>query len=69
MRGLTKTFAMLGLAAGLAIVPAMGSQGAGALGERHVHADSHLLPASATSVPLELASRIAEQRVIGLTHS
>lgn len=66
MRGLTKTFAMLALAGGLAIVPALGSQGAGALGARHVHVDSHMLSPAAAMTSLEAADRIAEQRVLGL---
>jgi len=68
MRGLTKTFAMLGLAGGLAIVPAIGSQGAGALGERYVHVDSHLLAAEAAVASLEAADRVAEAQVLGLAN-
>lgn len=67
MRGLTKTFAMLGLAGGLAIVPAIGSQGAGALGERHAHVDSHLLSAPGAIASLEIADRAVEAHVLNLT--
>ena len=69
MRGLTKTFAMLVLAGGLAMVPALGSQGAGALGERHVHADAHLVRSTDSLGPLDAADRLAESRVVGLTRS
>jgi hypothetical protein len=69
MRGLTKTFAMLVLAGGMAMVPAIGSQGAGALGERHLHADAHLLRSNESPTPLHAADRLAESRVVGLTRS
>ena len=59
---------MLGLAGGLAIVPAIGSQGAGALGARHVHVDSHMLSSPAMMTSLEAADHIAEQQVLELTH-
>lgn len=58
---------MVGLAGGLAIVPAIGSQGAGALGERYVHVDSHLLPPSGAVTSLESADRVVEAHVLGLT--
>ena len=57
---------MLGLAGGLAIVPAIGSQGAGALGERFVHVDSHLVSSAATPPSLESADRVVESRVLEL---
>lgn len=67
MRGFTKTLAMLGLAGGLAIVPAIGSQGAGALGDNHVYADSHLLSPSAEASSLVAADRLVERQVLELT--
>ena len=69
MRGLKKTFAMLVLAGGMAVVPAIGSQGAGALGARHVHADAHLLRPTESAAALHAADRLTESRVVGLTHS
>ena len=69
MRGLAKTFAMLALASGLAVVPAIGSRGAGALGEQHTHADSQLLGPTESRVALHAADQLAERRVVGLTRS
>lgn len=66
MRGRLKFFAMSVLAGGLAIVPAMGTQGAGALGGRHINADSHLVSTGAASSLLD-ADRLVEQRVLRLT--
>lgn len=43
MRGMFKFLAMLGLAAGLSVVPAVGSQGAGALGARQAMVDAELV--------------------------
>lgn len=59
---------MVGLAGGLAIVPAIGSQGAGALGERSVHVDSHLVPALSLETSLKVADRVVEAQVLALTH-
>lgn len=66
MRGFGKIFAMMALAGGLAVVPAIGSQGAGALGERHTHADSQLLKSTDSHAALQAADALAEQRVIGI---
>ena len=66
MRGFGKTLAMLALAGGLAVVPAIGSQGAGALGETNTGVDSHLLAAADTAVPLRAADDLAQRRVAGL---
>ena len=69
MRGVTKIFAMLGLAGGLAMVPAIGSQGAGALGEGHVHADAQLLRSTDSAAPLHAADQLAQSRVVRLMRS
>lgn len=69
MRGLTKTFAMFGLASGLAIVPAIGSQGAGALGGGHVHVDSQLIDDSASLSSLRAADAVVQARVQELARS
>ena len=69
MRGLSKTFAMLALAGGLAVVPAIGSRGAGALGEQHTHADSQLVRSTGSTAVLHAADQLAERRVVGLTRS
>jgi hypothetical protein len=66
MRGLGKAIAMLATAGGLSVVPAIGSQGAGALGEQHSHADSQLLRGAETADALHAADRLAAQRVIEL---
>ena len=60
---------MLALAGGLAIVPAIGSQGAGALGEQHAHADSQLLDSTESRETLHAADRLAARRVVGLTRT
>jgi hypothetical protein len=58
---------MLALAAGLAVVPAIGSQGAGALGARSLHADAALVGRSADAVEkLRLADSLVEQQVLAL---
>jgi hypothetical protein len=69
MRGLAKTFATLALAGGLAMVPAIGSQGAGALGEQHAHADSQLLSSTESRDALHAADQLAERRAVGLTRT
>jgi hypothetical protein len=68
MRGLTKTFAMLVLAGGLAVVPAIGSQGAGALGEQHVRVDSQLV-GTGSDGGLLAADLIVQRRVVALARS
>ncbi len=59
MRGMFKFLAMLGLAAGLSVVPAVGSQGAGALGARQAVVDAGLVAgASAGAIKTDsLAAR------------
>ena len=57
---------MWALAGGFSVVPAIGSQGAGALGEQHSHADSQLLNSTESLVSLHAADRLAESRVVGL---
>ena len=69
MRGLVKTFAMLAVASGMAVVPSIGSRGAGALGEQHTHADSQLLGSAESIAVLHTADQLAERRVVGLTRS
>lgn len=68
MRGLKKTCAMLVLAGSLAAVPAISSQGAGALDARQVQADSHLLQRANEAVSLKTAHLLAERQVVGLMH-
>lgn len=63
MRGNAKLFAMVALAAGLAVVPALGSQGAGALGESRSHDDSHILTSTQSPLVLDVADRLAASRV------
>lgn len=58
---------MLALAGGLAIVPAIGSQGAGALGEQHFHADAQLLRAAEPTQALQTADQLVAERVVALT--
>ncbi len=53
----------MALATGLAMVPAIGSQGAGALGESRSYADSHLLSPTQSPLILDIASGVAEARV------
>lgn len=67
MRGLMKTCAMLALAGGLAIVPAIGSQGAGALGAGQAQTDSQLLRSTDARTSLRLAHDLAERRVVSVT--
>jgi hypothetical protein len=64
MRGISKLLTMLALAAGLAVVPAIGSQGAGALGERRAHADA-LIVADDGGV-VRRADDLAQAQVIKL---
>lgn len=56
-------FATVALATGLAMVPAIGSRGAGALGESRSHTDSHLLTPVQSPLVLDAASGVAEARV------
>ena len=67
MRGISKLLTMLALAAGLSVVPAIGSQGAGALGEHRAHADAQIVSATlgADSV-LNAADTLAQKQVIEL---
>ena len=65
MRGFAKVIAMSALAGGMSVVPAIGSQGAGALGEQHSHADSQLLRGETTD-SLHAADQLAAKRVIEL---
>gem|GEM_PF-6833055 len=61
---------MLLLTAGLSVVPAIGSQGAGALGARKAHADATIVSnAVETSGELTRAGRLAESRVLRLAQS
>lgn len=69
MRGFTKTCAILALAGGMAIVPAIGSQGAGALGAGQAPIDSQLLGAADARVPLRSAHELVERQVVDLTRS
>lgn len=50
-------------------MPAIGSQGAGALGEQHAHADSQLLGSAESRDALHAADRLAERRIVGLTRT
>ena len=50
-------------------MPAIGSQGAGALGEQHTHADSQLLGPDESRDALRDADRLAEGRVVRLTRT
>ena len=56
---------MLPMAAGLAMVPTVGSQGAGAFGEHLSHADANLLGSSQVAAnALASADRLVSQQVL-----
>jgi hypothetical protein len=69
MRGLSKTLAMLALAGGFSVVPSIGSQGAGALGELDNHADSRILRSAEPRTALDAADRLAARAAVELTRS
>lgn len=64
MRGSVKLFTMLVLAAGLAVMPSMGSQGAGALTAERNRADAMLTDGAAR--PLLQADHLAQHLVVEL---
>jgi len=58
---------MLVLAGGLAALPAIGSQGAGALGARQLRDDVQLLQSNDPFAALQAAHALTERQVVGLT--
>lgn len=62
MRGTFKLLTLLGLAAGFSVVPAVGSQGAGALGARQGKVDAELIPGDTATIAA--ADALVERAVL-----
>jgi hypothetical protein len=67
MRGIYNILAMLALSAGLAIVPSVGSQGAGTLAGRHMQVDAQVIrDVSGADGAVRAADRAAQAGVLAL---
>lgn len=69
MRGTYKLLTMLGLAAGLSVVPAVGSQGAGALDARVAKTDVELIAGESGDAVVGKADVLAGRIVLEIVRS